>query len=158
MDIAIKFWHMVEVKRMDFNEHHMMQVPRTEKETGDVQKKEELAEHVGINYPHTHVSTSRRFPLSLEGNRLSRKPHHNRWRWGLLGNNNPSSSTTTATTSSSSASYRKPPEYLAYLWLTFLVNNCCFALSLFFVTNYFLQFHFDYENRWEVQGKLLKNN
>ena len=30
MDIPIQVWHMVEVMRRDFSEHHMMQVPITE--------------------------------------------------------------------------------------------------------------------------------
>ena len=29
----------------------------------------------------------------------------------------------------------------------FLVKKCCLVLTLFFVINYFLQFHFNYENR-----------
>ena len=31
MDIPIHVWHMVEVMRRDFNEHHMTQVPMTKK-------------------------------------------------------------------------------------------------------------------------------
>ena len=31
MDIPIQVWHMVEVMRRDFNEHHMTQVTMTEK-------------------------------------------------------------------------------------------------------------------------------
>ena len=30
MAIPIHIWHMLEVMRWDFNEHHMMQVPITE--------------------------------------------------------------------------------------------------------------------------------
>ena len=51
MDIPIKVWHMVEVMRRDFNEHHMMQVPITENQLGTRQMMEEVYEHVGMNYP-----------------------------------------------------------------------------------------------------------
>ena len=53
MDIPIQVWHMVEVMRKDFNEHHMMQVAMTENQLGEMQMKEEVAEHVGRNYPDT---------------------------------------------------------------------------------------------------------
>ena len=42
---------MVEVMRMDFSEHHMMQIPNTENQLGTMQMMEELYEHVGMNYP-----------------------------------------------------------------------------------------------------------
>ena len=51
MDIPIQVWHMVEVMRKDFNEHHMMQVPITENQLGTMQMMGEVAEHVGMNYP-----------------------------------------------------------------------------------------------------------
>ena len=51
MDIPIQVWHMVEVMRRDFNEHHMMQVPITENQLGTMQMMEEVPEHVGMNYP-----------------------------------------------------------------------------------------------------------
>ena len=51
MDIPIQVWHMVEVMRRDFNEHHMMQVPITENQVGTMQMMEEVSEHVGMNYP-----------------------------------------------------------------------------------------------------------
>ena len=51
MDIPIQVWHMVEVMRRDFREHHMMQVPITENQLGTMQMMEEVAEHVGMNYP-----------------------------------------------------------------------------------------------------------
>ena len=51
MDIQIQVWHMVEVMRRDFNEHHMMQVPITENQLGTMQMMEEVSEHVGMNYP-----------------------------------------------------------------------------------------------------------
>ena len=54
--------------------------------------------------------------------------------------------------------YREPPELSTALRLNFFVNNCCLTLISFFVIKWFLQFHFNYESRWEVQGKLLKNN
>ena len=44
---------MVEVRRRDSNEHHMMQVLMTENYFGENQKMEEVAEHVGMNYPDT---------------------------------------------------------------------------------------------------------
>ena len=51
LDIPIQVWHMVEVMRRDFNEHHMMQVPITENQLGTMQMMEEVSEHVGMNYP-----------------------------------------------------------------------------------------------------------
>ena len=42
---------MVEVMRRDFSEHHMMQVPITENQLGEMQMMEEVAQHVGMNYP-----------------------------------------------------------------------------------------------------------
>ena len=53
MGIPIQVWHMVEVTQRDFNEHHMMQVPMTENQLGEMQLTEEVAEHVGMNYPDT---------------------------------------------------------------------------------------------------------
>ena len=53
MDIPIQVWHMVEVMRRDFNEHHMVQVPMTQNQIGEMQMMEEVAEHVGMNYPET---------------------------------------------------------------------------------------------------------
>ena len=51
MYILILVWHMVEVMRRDFSEHHMMQVPITENQLGTMQMMEEVSEHAGINYP-----------------------------------------------------------------------------------------------------------
>ena len=51
MDILIQVWHMVEMMRRDFNEHHMTQVPMIENQLGEMKMMEELAEHVGKNYP-----------------------------------------------------------------------------------------------------------
>ena len=51
MDIPIQVWHMVEVMRRDFNEHHMMKVPITENQLGTIQMMEEVSEHVGMKYP-----------------------------------------------------------------------------------------------------------
>ena len=53
MDIPIQFWHVVEVMRRDFNKHHITQVPPTENQLGEMQMMEEVAEHVGMNYPET---------------------------------------------------------------------------------------------------------
>ena len=47
MDIPIKVWHMVDVMRRDFNEHHMTQVPMTENQLEEMH----MMEHVGTNYP-----------------------------------------------------------------------------------------------------------
>ena len=44
---------MVEVMRRDFNEHHMTQEPMTENQLGELQMMEEVAEHLGLNYPET---------------------------------------------------------------------------------------------------------
>ena len=51
MDIPIQVWHMVEVMRRDFSEHHMMQVPITENQLGTMQMMAEVSELVGMNYP-----------------------------------------------------------------------------------------------------------
>ena len=56
MDIPIQVWHMVEVMRRDLNEHHITQVPPRENQLEEMQMMEELAEHVGMNYPETPVS------------------------------------------------------------------------------------------------------
>ena len=42
---------MVEVMRSDFSEHHITQLTITENQLGELQKMEEVAEHVGMNYP-----------------------------------------------------------------------------------------------------------
>ena len=51
MGIPIQAWHMVQVTQKDFNEHHMMQVPMTENQVGEMQLTEEVAEHVRMSYP-----------------------------------------------------------------------------------------------------------
>ena len=53
MDISIEVCHMVEVMRRHFNEHHITQVPPSENQFGQMQMMEEVAEHVGMNYPET---------------------------------------------------------------------------------------------------------
>ena len=50
IDIPNQVWHMVEVMRRDFKEHHMTQVPMTENQLGEMQMMEEVVEHVGMNY------------------------------------------------------------------------------------------------------------
>ena len=45
--VPIQVWHMVEVMRRDFNEHHITQVPPTENQLGEMQMMEEKTEHVG---------------------------------------------------------------------------------------------------------------
>ena len=50
MDIPIQVWHMVEMMRKDFNEHHMMQAPITENQLEELQMMEEVSDHVGMNY------------------------------------------------------------------------------------------------------------
>ena len=57
MDIPIQVWHMVEMMRRDFTEHHMMQVPITEKQLGTTQMMGEVSDRVGMNYPE--ISDSR---------------------------------------------------------------------------------------------------
>ena len=56
MDIPIQVWHMVEVMRRDFNDHHITQVPPTENQLAEMQMMEEVAEHVGMNYPEIPAS------------------------------------------------------------------------------------------------------
>ena len=56
MDTPIQVWHMVEVMRRDFNEHHLTQVPMTENQLGEMQMVEKVAEHVGKNYAETPYS------------------------------------------------------------------------------------------------------
>ena len=51
MDIPIQVWHMVEAMQRDFSEHHITQVHPTENQLGETQMMEEVAEHVGMNYP-----------------------------------------------------------------------------------------------------------
>ena len=51
MDIPIQVWHMVEVMRRDFSEHHMTQVPMTENQLEEMQMMGEVSDHVGMNYP-----------------------------------------------------------------------------------------------------------
>ena len=64
MDIPIQVWHMVEVIRRDFNEHHITQVPPTENQLGEMQMMEEVAEHVGMNYPE--IPDSRYVPQPFD--------------------------------------------------------------------------------------------
>ena len=51
MDIPIQVWHMVEMICRDFNVHHITHVPPTENHFGEMQMMEEVAGHVGMNYP-----------------------------------------------------------------------------------------------------------
>ena len=53
IDIPIQVWHMMEVMRRYFNENHKVQVPPAENQLGEMQMMEEVAEHVGLNYPET---------------------------------------------------------------------------------------------------------
>ena len=57
MDISIQVWHMVEVTRRDFNEHHMRQVPMTENQLEEMQMMEEVSDHVEMNYTEIPDST-----------------------------------------------------------------------------------------------------
>ena len=50
MGIPIQVWHMMEVLRRDFNEHHMTQVPMTENQLEEMQMTEEVSDLVGMNY------------------------------------------------------------------------------------------------------------
>ena len=51
MEFAIQVWHMVEVLRRDFNEHHMTQVPMTANQLEEMQMMEEVSDHVGMSDP-----------------------------------------------------------------------------------------------------------
>ena len=51
MEIPIQVWHMVEVIRRNFNEHHMTHVPMTENQLNEMQLMKEVSDHVGMNYP-----------------------------------------------------------------------------------------------------------
>ena len=51
IDIPIQVWHMMEVIRKNFNEHHMMQVPITENQLEERQMIEKVSDHVVMNYP-----------------------------------------------------------------------------------------------------------
>ena len=53
IDIPIQVWRMVEVMRRNFNEQHIIQVPPTENQLGEMQLMEEVAEHVEMKYPET---------------------------------------------------------------------------------------------------------
>ena len=44
--IVIPFWHMVALKRRDFNEHYMGQISMTENQLGEMEIVEEVAEYV----------------------------------------------------------------------------------------------------------------
>ena len=48
MDNPIQVWHMVEMMRIDFNEHHITQVLMTEIQLGEMRIMKEVAEHVGL--------------------------------------------------------------------------------------------------------------
>ena len=50
MDIPIQVWHMVEVMRRDFNEHHMTQVPMTENQLEEMLMMEGVSDHLGMIY------------------------------------------------------------------------------------------------------------
>ena len=126
MDIPIQVWHMVEVMRRYFNEHHMTQVPMTENQLEEMQMMEEVSDHVGMNYPE--IPDSRfvaqpvddfLFPWEEAGsaeNPITIDEDEGSMTGGVivqwLRNNDTSSSTTTTSngTSSSSAFYREPPE------------------------------------------------
>ena len=53
MDIPVQVWHMVEVMCRDFDEYHTIQVHITENQLEEMQKMEELSNHMGTNYPDT---------------------------------------------------------------------------------------------------------
>ena len=53
MDTPIQVWHIVEVMRSDFSEHHRMQNPIIENQLGTMQMMEEVTQHVEMNYPET---------------------------------------------------------------------------------------------------------
>ena len=51
MGVPIQVWHMVEMMRRDFHEHHMTQVPMTENQLEEMQMMEEVSDQMGMNYP-----------------------------------------------------------------------------------------------------------
>ena len=53
MHIPIQVWHIMEVMRWDFNEHHITQVSMRENQLVEMQMMEEVSENVGMNYPET---------------------------------------------------------------------------------------------------------
>ena len=69
---------MVEVMRRDFNEHHMTQEPMTETQLGEIQMMEEVAAHVGMNYPDfsgpRYVAQPVDDFLFLGGSKISQNP------------------------------------------------------------------------------------
>ena len=67
MDIRIQVWQLAKVMRRDFNEHHITQIPMTENQLGEMQTMEEVAEHVGMNYPENLDSkyVAQRFDVFL---------------------------------------------------------------------------------------------
>ena len=76
MDIPIQVLPIVEAMRRVFIEHHMRQLRMTENQLGEMQMKEEVAEHVVMNYPANPDSRYlaqpiERFPLPLGGSRIS---------------------------------------------------------------------------------------
>ena len=72
---------MVEVNRMKFIEHQKMQVLMTKDQLGEMQMKDEVAEHVGMSYPDNPDSRYVAQPvdgfLFFGGSRISQKPIHN---------------------------------------------------------------------------------
>ena len=52
----MQVWHMMELMRRDFNEHHMMQVLITENQLGTMQMMEKVSDHATMNYPEIHDS------------------------------------------------------------------------------------------------------
>ena len=57
VEVLIQVWHMLEVMRRVFNEHHMTQVPMTSNQLEEMQVMEEVSEHVGMNYPEVPDSS-----------------------------------------------------------------------------------------------------
>ena len=51
MDIPIQVWHMVEVMRRGFNEHHITKVPLTVNQLGEMQMMEEKGRAGGNELP-----------------------------------------------------------------------------------------------------------
>ena len=119
IDIPIQVWHMVDVMRRDFNQHHITQVPITENQLGTMQMMDEVSEHVGMNY--TEIPGSRYvaqpvdnflFPCEEAGsaeNPISIDENEG-FSETMTPQNHSSTTTNSNGTSSSSAFYREPPE------------------------------------------------
>ena len=63
MNVKIQVWHMIEIMRRDFSEHHQMLLTITENQIGMMERMSEIADQVGIDYPEVSVKN----PITIEG-------------------------------------------------------------------------------------------